>query len=159
MSECVDVYETKPYTLDNYNGILKTRPPCMYSHKCPCPCHSCGGCVFKISFTLILNLLFTSRIESCNVGKFHNKRLLQKPAVWTPFAVQSSVLWRVIYIFVGGLHPFVWCSPHTQLHQMTANSFYYYLINHTFYFSVWILDLEMYKFILYNYPSATLTRS
>ena len=30
ISECVNVYETKPYTLDNYNDILKTRPPCMY---------------------------------------------------------------------------------------------------------------------------------
>ena len=47
MSQCVHVYETKPYTLDNYNDILKTRPPCMYGHKCPCPCHSCGKCVFK----------------------------------------------------------------------------------------------------------------
>ena len=35
MSECVKVYETKPYILDNYNDILKTRPSCMYGHKCP----------------------------------------------------------------------------------------------------------------------------
>ena len=47
LSECVNVYEAKPYTLDNYNDILKTRPPCMYGHKCPCPCHSGGKCVFK----------------------------------------------------------------------------------------------------------------
>ena len=37
ISECVNVCETKPYTLENYNDILKTRPPCMYGHTCPCP--------------------------------------------------------------------------------------------------------------------------
>ena len=47
MSECVNVYEKKPCTLDSYNDILKTRPPCMYGHKCPCPCNSGEKCVFK----------------------------------------------------------------------------------------------------------------
>ena len=47
ISECLSVYETKPHPLDNYNDILKTRPPCMYGHECPCPCHSGGECVFK----------------------------------------------------------------------------------------------------------------
>ena len=47
LSECVNVYEPKPYTLDNYNDILKTRPPYMYGHKCACPCHSGGKCVFE----------------------------------------------------------------------------------------------------------------
>ena len=46
ISECVDVYETNSYTLGNYSDILKTRPPCVYGHKCPCPCHSDGKCVF-----------------------------------------------------------------------------------------------------------------
>ena len=45
--ECVNVYETKLCTLENYNDILQIRPPCMYGHKCPCPCHSGGACVFK----------------------------------------------------------------------------------------------------------------
>ena len=59
LSECVNVYEAKTCTIDSYNDILKPRPPCMYGHKCPCPCHAGGECVFfleKISFTLILKL-------------------------------------------------------------------------------------------------------
>ena len=37
ISECVNVYEVTTCTIDSYNDILKTRPPCMYGHKCPCP--------------------------------------------------------------------------------------------------------------------------
>ena len=47
LSDCVNVHEAKTCTIDSYNEFLKTRPPCMYGHKCPCPCHSGGECVFK----------------------------------------------------------------------------------------------------------------
>ena len=46
ISECVNVYEAKTCTIDSYDDILKTQPPCMYGHKCPCPCHYGGECVF-----------------------------------------------------------------------------------------------------------------
>ena len=45
--ECENIYKAHSSTQDNYNDILKTRPPCMYGHKCPCPCHSGGKCVYK----------------------------------------------------------------------------------------------------------------
>ena len=43
--EFVNVYEAKTCTIKSYTEILKTRPPCMYGHKCPCPCDSGGKCV------------------------------------------------------------------------------------------------------------------
>ena len=47
MYECVNVYKAKTCTIGSYNEVPKTRPPCVYGHKCPCPCHSGGDCVFK----------------------------------------------------------------------------------------------------------------
>ena len=43
--------------IDDYNqnneDIFKTRPPCWFGHRCPCPCHNQGSdrggsCIFKI---------------------------------------------------------------------------------------------------------------
>ena len=47
MSECVNVYETRFCNQDNNIDILKTQPPCVYGHKCPCPCHSGGKCILN----------------------------------------------------------------------------------------------------------------
>ena len=35
-------------TYNNHEDIFKTRAPCMYGHRCPCPCHiGKGECIFK----------------------------------------------------------------------------------------------------------------
>ena len=32
----------------NNEDIFKTRPPCWFGHRCPCPCHiGKGECIFK----------------------------------------------------------------------------------------------------------------
>ena len=28
--------------------IFQTRPPCMYGHRCECPCHRGHTCLFKL---------------------------------------------------------------------------------------------------------------
>ena len=46
--DCENECKPIPCTYDNnYNEIYKTRPPCVYGYKCPCPCHSGGECVLK----------------------------------------------------------------------------------------------------------------
>ena len=38
--------------IDDYNqnneDIFKTRPPCCFGHRCPCPCHNGGECIFQL---------------------------------------------------------------------------------------------------------------
>ena len=44
-----EVTEQTDYNQNN-EDIFKTRPPCWFGHRCPCPCHKQGGgpCIFKI---------------------------------------------------------------------------------------------------------------
>ena len=36
------------YIQNNNEDIFKTRPPCWFGHRCPCPCHiGKGECIFK----------------------------------------------------------------------------------------------------------------
>ena len=44
--------DVAPYIQINQEDIFKTRAPCMYGHRCPCPCHignhiGKGECIFK----------------------------------------------------------------------------------------------------------------
>ena len=32
----------------NHDGIFKTKPSCWFGHRCECPCHNGGVCIFKI---------------------------------------------------------------------------------------------------------------
>ena len=35
--------------LDNsQEQIFQTKPPCWFSHRCDCPCHHGGKCLFKL---------------------------------------------------------------------------------------------------------------
>ena len=60
---CKDESKQEAKEIDDYNqntygntynqnneDIFKTRPPCWFGHRCPCPCHNQGGgsCIFKI---------------------------------------------------------------------------------------------------------------
>ena len=41
------------YNQNNHEDIFKTRPPCWFGHRCPCPCHNQGSdhggsCIFKL---------------------------------------------------------------------------------------------------------------
>ena len=50
-SEEQEVTEQTDYNQNTYNNedIFKTRPPCWFGHRCPCPCHKDGGsCIFKL---------------------------------------------------------------------------------------------------------------
>ena len=47
----IDDYNKNTYgNNQNNEDIFKTRPPCCFGHRCPCPCHKQGGgpCIFKI---------------------------------------------------------------------------------------------------------------
>ena len=48
-SEEQEITEQTDYNQNN-EDIFKTRPPCWFGHRCPCPCHNQGGgsCIFKI---------------------------------------------------------------------------------------------------------------
>ena len=48
-SEEQEITEQTDYNQNN-EDIFKTRPPCCFGHRCPCPCHKQGGgpCIFKI---------------------------------------------------------------------------------------------------------------
>ena len=35
------------YPCNRQENIFQTRPPCWYSHKCSCPCHQGGVCLFS----------------------------------------------------------------------------------------------------------------
>ena len=46
-----EITEQTDYNQNTYNNedIFKTRPPCWFGHRCPCPCHQEGGlCIFKL---------------------------------------------------------------------------------------------------------------
>jgi hypothetical protein len=48
--ETHQVIESKfnTYTVDSYDDVFKTKPPCWFGHdNCPCPCHRGGQCIFK----------------------------------------------------------------------------------------------------------------
>ena len=46
-----EVTEQTDYNQNN-EDIFKTRPPCWFGHRCPCPCHQGsdrgGSCIFKL---------------------------------------------------------------------------------------------------------------
>ena len=50
VNEQVDIYNQNNYgiTYPIKQEQFQTRPPCWYSHKCPCPCHNGGKCIFKL---------------------------------------------------------------------------------------------------------------
>ena len=49
VNEQVDIYNQNNYAITiKQEQIFQTRPPCWYSHKCPCPCHNGGPCIFKL---------------------------------------------------------------------------------------------------------------
>ena len=51
VNEQVDIYNQNNYgiTYPIKQEQFQTRPPCWYSHKCPCPCHNgTGPCIFKL---------------------------------------------------------------------------------------------------------------
>ena len=51
VNEQVDIYNQNNYGITypiKQEQIFQTRPPCWYSHKCPCPCHNGGPCIFKL---------------------------------------------------------------------------------------------------------------
>ena len=49
-SEEQEITEQTDYNQNN-EDIFKTRPPCWFGHRCPCPCHGNhigkGECIFK----------------------------------------------------------------------------------------------------------------
>ena len=53
-SEEEEVTEQTDYNQNTYGNtynnedIFIRRPPCWYQHRCSCPCHRGGPCMFKI---------------------------------------------------------------------------------------------------------------
>ena len=53
VNEQVDIYnQNQNYGITypiKQEQIFKTKPPCWFGHKCPCPCHNgTGPCIFKL---------------------------------------------------------------------------------------------------------------
>ena len=52
VNEQVDIYNQNNYGITypiKQKQIFYTKPPCWFSHKCPCPCHrGTGPCIFKL---------------------------------------------------------------------------------------------------------------
>ena len=47
----LDDYNKNTYgnNQNNHEDIFKTRPPCWFGHRCPCPCHTGKGqCIFQL---------------------------------------------------------------------------------------------------------------
>ena len=52
VNEQVDVYNQNSYGITypciKQEPIFQTKPPCWYGHRCECPCHNGGKCLFKL---------------------------------------------------------------------------------------------------------------
>ena len=49
-----DIYKTRPHAMYRnqcirQEQIFRTKPPCWFGHKCSCPCHQGGVCIFKLN--------------------------------------------------------------------------------------------------------------
>ena len=52
VNEQVDIYnQNQNYGITypiKQEQIFKTKPPCWFGHRCECPCHRGGVCLFKL---------------------------------------------------------------------------------------------------------------
>ena len=52
VNEQVDIYnQNQNYGITypiKQEQIFKTKPPCWFGHRCECPCHNGGPCIFKL---------------------------------------------------------------------------------------------------------------
>ena len=52
VNEQVDIYNQNnygnTYPCIKQEQIFQTRAPCWFGHRCDCPCHNGGPCIFKL---------------------------------------------------------------------------------------------------------------